>query len=473
MHQVFVSYANHNREYAEHVCSALENHGIGCWLAHRNIVPGTQWGTAILSAIETATVVLVIVSQQTFDSRHVIREVERADSKGKTILPLFVEDAQPRGVLEYYFGSVQSLRGDPCTPAGLLLLKNAVCQALRASRPTAVVESQSKQEVTDEDLTALGRTICWDIREEIERGTSPEDRTNVAETRHGLEVKFIDLACNRIARRSVARWASRHSCMVQLVGEDFDEAVQLVDGPPIVCCLDSLDGTQHWLRGRNLYCTALSIFTRQTAPGSPYRLRVSMIQIHDGTLFVAREDLAQTFVDGIAVPLRVPSRPVADIHRAHVCTVCRRPDHYRLLVPTLAQGSPFAGLYTFGGNPLLAELSLGHYDAVFQIDGGPLKDAQPLWDWVPGGHIACRAGCSILTAGGHALDVVEFAAQAINHGEDTPGYVVSQSHELAQAIAEWLTRATADTSENLGATLTSDHAPCASPLSSSGSRNHK
>ena len=39
-HDVFISYSTKNTEYAEAVCEKLEDNGIECWIAPRNIVYG-------------------------------------------------------------------------------------------------------------------------------------------------------------------------------------------------------------------------------------------------------------------------------------------------------------------------------------------------------------------------------------------------------------------------------------------------
>ena len=50
-HDVFISHATEDRTVANAVCDALERHEINCWIAPRNILPGTDYATAIVSAI--------------------------------------------------------------------------------------------------------------------------------------------------------------------------------------------------------------------------------------------------------------------------------------------------------------------------------------------------------------------------------------------------------------------------------------
>ena len=224
--------------------------------------------------------------------------------------------------------------------------------------------------------------------------------------------------------------------MVSLGGEDLPLKLPVNKEAPILCLLDSIDGTQHWIRSKNLYCTALTLFTQDQS--AKYRLRVSMVQSPDGTIVLAREDNSVAQIDGHPSPLRIGHDTVSEVADAHVCTVCRRPDHYRILAPLLANGSPFSGLYTFGGNPALVDLAFGRFDAVFQPDAA--EDGQPIWDWLPGLHIAQRAGCTVLSSDETPFDVVQVAETVIALGDSERSYIAAANHNLAREIAAWLRR---------------------------------
>jgi hypothetical protein len=50
-HDVFISYSSRDKPTADAVCAALESHGIRCWIAPRDVLPGMEWGEAIVNAI--------------------------------------------------------------------------------------------------------------------------------------------------------------------------------------------------------------------------------------------------------------------------------------------------------------------------------------------------------------------------------------------------------------------------------------
>jgi hypothetical protein len=55
-HDVFISYSSKDKVVADAVCAGLEGRGIACWIAPRDLVPGVDWGAAIVDAISGSKV---------------------------------------------------------------------------------------------------------------------------------------------------------------------------------------------------------------------------------------------------------------------------------------------------------------------------------------------------------------------------------------------------------------------------------
>jgi uncharacterized protein (TIGR03067 family) len=106
---VFISYSSSDKAWAEKTVEALEEEGIRCWYAPRDINAGVEWGSAIIEGIDQCQVMIVVFSGHTNESSHVRREVERAISKGVPILPIRVDDCQPTGALDYALSNTQWL----------------------------------------------------------------------------------------------------------------------------------------------------------------------------------------------------------------------------------------------------------------------------------------------------------------------------------------------------------------------------
>jgi hypothetical protein len=113
-HDVFISYSSRDKTTADATCAALEAAGIRCWIAPRDIIPGTEWGAAIIDAIGQTRAFVLIFSADANDSAQIGREVERAVHKGIPIIPLRIEDIAPTRSLEYFIGTVHWL--DALTP---------------------------------------------------------------------------------------------------------------------------------------------------------------------------------------------------------------------------------------------------------------------------------------------------------------------------------------------------------------------
>jgi adenylate cyclase len=108
-HDVFLSYSAADKDTALAVLAGLEKQGIRCWIAPRDIPAGSEYGEQIIEAVKACRVFVVIFSAGANSSPHVRREVERAVSLDRTIVPFRVEDVQPSGAMEYCLGGTHWL----------------------------------------------------------------------------------------------------------------------------------------------------------------------------------------------------------------------------------------------------------------------------------------------------------------------------------------------------------------------------
>lgn len=104
---VFISHAEGDRAFAGDLCALLEREGRRCWIAPRDIAPGTQYGAAIMAAIQASGAMLVVLSQAANASRFVAREVERAASLGRRLLVVRAEEVLPGPDLALFLSDTQ------------------------------------------------------------------------------------------------------------------------------------------------------------------------------------------------------------------------------------------------------------------------------------------------------------------------------------------------------------------------------
>ena len=113
-HDVFISYSSKDKTIADAVCARLEARAIRCWIAPRDVQPGSPYGEEIIDAIHNCRAMVLVLSSNANASPHIPKEIERAVSHGVPIIPLRVEDVMPAKSLDYFISSVHWL--DAITP---------------------------------------------------------------------------------------------------------------------------------------------------------------------------------------------------------------------------------------------------------------------------------------------------------------------------------------------------------------------
>jgi hypothetical protein len=113
-HDVFISHSTEDKPAADAVCAILEENGVRCWIAPRDIMPGADWGESIVKGIRTSRVLLLVFSTNANKSKQIKREVEIAADGGVTIVPLRIENILPTESFKYFLGNIHWL--DALTP---------------------------------------------------------------------------------------------------------------------------------------------------------------------------------------------------------------------------------------------------------------------------------------------------------------------------------------------------------------------
>ena len=113
-HKVFICYSTQDKAIAEAVCNALESRDISCWIAPRDVLPGTEWAEAVVDAIDKSRALVLVLSANSNKSPQVRREIGRAASNGIPIFPFRIEDVSLSKAMRYYISGHQFL--DALTP---------------------------------------------------------------------------------------------------------------------------------------------------------------------------------------------------------------------------------------------------------------------------------------------------------------------------------------------------------------------
>jgi hypothetical protein len=102
---VFISHSAQDKKTAETICGALEQSGIQCWVAPRDVRPGRSFPGEITRAIQQSKVMLMIFSRHSNSSEQVLREVQLAVDCRVPIVRLRIEDIPLSDDLRYYLSA--------------------------------------------------------------------------------------------------------------------------------------------------------------------------------------------------------------------------------------------------------------------------------------------------------------------------------------------------------------------------------
>lgn len=100
--EVFLSHASTDAKEAKRVCEFLESNGIECFIAPRDIRVGNEYAEELVNGIDNSKVMVLMLSNDSNNSPHVLREVERAVSKSIPVLVYKLEDVELSKSMEYF-----------------------------------------------------------------------------------------------------------------------------------------------------------------------------------------------------------------------------------------------------------------------------------------------------------------------------------------------------------------------------------
>jgi hypothetical protein len=105
---IFISHSSEDKTAARIIAGYLRTHWT-VWIDEAGIVGGKDWRGELIRALETAWVVILLVSLNSMRSKWVMREIDAADRLGKTIIPVVVEEAPYPDSLRMILAGVQIL----------------------------------------------------------------------------------------------------------------------------------------------------------------------------------------------------------------------------------------------------------------------------------------------------------------------------------------------------------------------------
>jgi hypothetical protein len=109
-HDVFLSFAEKDRDRVDEIRKELEDNGYRCWDAGRDIAfPHPSWPEAIVQAIDSSRLVVFVKTRNSTSSKQVLREIGLADLKQVPTLLFPLDDSALPPAFEYFFITTQVL----------------------------------------------------------------------------------------------------------------------------------------------------------------------------------------------------------------------------------------------------------------------------------------------------------------------------------------------------------------------------
>ena len=100
--KVFISHSSRDAEKAKEICSIIEQNGHSCFFAPRDIRSGHEYAEELINGIDACGTMLLLLSENSNASPHVLREVERAASRKIPIMVYKLEEVQISRSMEYF-----------------------------------------------------------------------------------------------------------------------------------------------------------------------------------------------------------------------------------------------------------------------------------------------------------------------------------------------------------------------------------
>jgi len=206
-HDIFISYTTSDKQIADAVCHAVENEGIRCWLAPRDIRPGENFPSEIMNGIEACKIFILVASKNIKKSKHVLNEVNAAVDKNKIIIPFKIDDDRLNDDYHYYIGKTHWIEAfpDPQVSFGKLIKTLAIFLEKEVSK--SIMEQDFDQEQIAQSNKKVLINKTYEERFSFGLSIANEKDQEVIDNIHFYEyVKRIDVISVTEQKYSSYRW---------------------------------------------------------------------------------------------------------------------------------------------------------------------------------------------------------------------------------------------------------------------------
>lgn len=204
--------AEPDQDIADAICTRLEERGLRCWIAPRNILAGSQnYERDILKGVENSRLFLLVSSFKSIYSEDCEKELKAAVLEGKALYSFRIDDTPYDGAFEKALSSVQWLdaQDDPYSHLEQLVVD---------VRGILARDEREKAEIEEKRLSAR----------EKERLIAEERRTREQERLDRLErIVSGEIAATAVPAHTVRSRLKRAEIEIQ--AQNYDRAGNIID----------------------------------------------------------------------------------------------------------------------------------------------------------------------------------------------------------------------------------------------------
>jgi hypothetical protein len=173
-HDVFVCFSSKDRVAAEALYDGLNQKGIRCWIATRDVPFGTNYQEQIVRAIGHCKILLLVFTEHSNESIEVPRELSLASQFRKSILPLKLDHTVPSFAMQYILATSQWLdwSGKPREQLSDSIVAVAQAAIFLGATPTTEFAPKRNDTATAASVAAASHTPSESTLEEV-RSTTP------------------------------------------------------------------------------------------------------------------------------------------------------------------------------------------------------------------------------------------------------------------------------------------------------------
>ncbi|HKL93694.1 MAG TPA: toll/interleukin-1 receptor domain-containing protein [Clostridia bacterium] len=111
--EIFISHSSKDKDRVDEILKVIEDAGIKCWIAPRDVLGGMAYAEEIVDGIKACRIVLLVVSASIVKSEHILNEVELAINNSKIILPFKIDPIEYTDSYKYYLNRKHRIEALP------------------------------------------------------------------------------------------------------------------------------------------------------------------------------------------------------------------------------------------------------------------------------------------------------------------------------------------------------------------------